>query len=453
MELVTAGRVVAVTIHASSGQDGGEWTAGEAWPVHLSLGVTVRAPDVFFVAPHLDSGLSVDAFLIQQFDALDESTVTIEGDPNPDGGYVHIGIPVGGESLTDVFDVGIADYKSDSLAGLTPLPVVVSHAWIQANAAAVWVGPYGALTVGPNPVHVGTWDGRVSRTGGGAVGLACQGLPWAPAYVADVGGAPLQIDSQTTGISAGDDCQLTLEHGPTIGRSPDGGYNSCPSDISDEGGIVIGGAASATLGSQSEPATIQCQRGSGITLGQSLSGRAPSVYFIGTIKNIACFGLNVHAGYAAAYATDLSYCNTAVWAADSSSVDLSGDLGGVRYFPSNRVFCTSSMETEGGAECGYWGVSGAEELGPDGTGLANFTSSTVRAENVLWSSWDAAADQPPLWVCQDATLEDCTCQSGGCPDGGASHVPLTLGATAVYLAGNPQPFSFDGGGLYDVACQ
>jgi hypothetical protein len=313
------------------------------------------------------------------------------------------------------------------------------------------VGPYGSLTLGPNPVHIGTWDGRVQTLANGA-GLACDGLPWAPGYVVDTGHSTLQIDSQLLGVAVGNYCQATLTHGPTIGRDPDGGYNSCPDRLTDHGGISVVEGGSATIGSPAEPATIQCQRGDGLVVDAMFNTSVPTVYFAGTVRNIACNGLDLQTGRTAVFDTRISYCHTGVWVNAAATADLSGGAFGLTQgIPPSRIFCISHIENEGGAACSNPDQPG--QLSVAGSALANYTSSTVFANNVLWASWDPIAQQPPVWACKDDTVEQCTCQSGDCPDSGPSEIPLAFDTTAVYLVGNPQPFSFDGGGLYNPPCE
>jgi hypothetical protein len=245
---------------------------------------------------------------------------------------------------------------------------------------------------------------------------------------------------------------MRLTNGPRIGRSPDGGYNSCPTQpLSDFDGVEVGPAALVAIGSSNAPALIQCQQGEGII--ETESAPPSFVSFNGAIQNIGCYGLVALGGYLDVVSSSISYCNDGILVGGAqTSVDLSGGYSPVAI-PRTAVSCIASQETEGGnlSDCQYRS-EGMDQVGPSGASIINTGSSTIDAENVLWPRWDPALMEPPTWACDDAGYEECVCQSGGCMDSGVASLYVTQ-ATAVYFVGNANPFDFDGGGEASATCR
>ncbi len=226
---------------------------------------------------------------------------------------------------------------------LDPLPLNVNHAWINGHWAGVNIGPYGSLTLGPSPVRIGSWDGRKNVFGIGG-GLSCEGYPWAPASISDLGISTVEIDAQYSDVEVGDFCQTSLVHGPILGRSPDAGYNSCPVPMYDYFGLGLARHASASLGSPSDPATIQCQYYDGIEISEANDAQ-PLALFTGMIRNAVCYGVEAHAGYVAIFSSDITQSGNGLWIDQTATANLDGF-----YFqsaPSSRISCISVEETEG----------------------------------------------------------------------------------------------------------
>jgi len=467
MQLIDSLRAEDMTVHVSIDGGGGLWSAPEQWPVPLNLGVTLSAPNVHFLAP-ADYNFGVlngvceaelaTAFRVQQFDSQDQATVTLEGEPSGDGGYLYIGIPTGVSPADHDFSVAlddssvlpIEDGDADAgVDGLYPLPLIVRQAWLSATCEDIAVGAGGSLTLGPGPVHLGSWDGRRAVNASQGGGLSCIGEPSRPAQVWDVGEGALQIDSVRIGVALAY-CDATLVNAPSIGRNPDGGINSCPGQpLTDDVGIEVGQSAHLVFGEDSERALVQCQQLAGILVDRGQGAAAPVVAVSGDIRNVGCYGLEAFAGSVDLRGSTVEYCDTGIWVGGNVRLRLGGDPGSDGQ---SIVGCISLRERENapGVQCMDPDIDGV--YGPMGAALVNSGSLTVDAEGVLWPQWDRESRAPPIWECPDGGYTECRCVSGSCIDAGGISL-YEMDTVAVFVEGNLTPFFFDGGGQAPMSCK
>jgi hypothetical protein len=451
MQLILAANANSVVVHAFNSDGSPEWTTDETWPVSLCHGVTLRAPGVYFNDPAAtcqgDTCACTIGFCATACDDSDVLPVALEGDDEVDGGYVNIGIPYpvtdagatpGG---SDSFNVAVTSNPWGNGACACPeldggrqitqsLPLRLSHAWINGAANSILVSA--DLTLGPLPVHVGSWDGRSGVTG--EAGLLCANFEGLPIALQDEGSHVLQVDSQFQyDLSTGPSCTTSLTKAPSFGLAPDGGgFETC-------GGLDYIGAwlsGPSVIGSLEEPASIQCQTYAGIQMNDS----SPNVSFTGRITSNACFGALVDVGHLALLATHIDHASTGVLVNGTGQVDLSGTSVTPQPAP-NELSCYEQTHPP----CKDW----IYPLLSPVAGLVNATTATVDARNVSWAVWDVDAGQPPAWSCADTDFQSCTCSGSGCADGGSSP---PVGATAVSLSSNPHPFDFSGGSQSMTTC-
>jgi len=439
MAIIGAGRTTGVVVHAYLSDGRGDWPVQESWPVSLYLGVKVEAPDIFFNYPQ--GGDTSTAFTIYQWDPEDTSQVVLEGAEQADGGYLHIGIPIDGGPWGPITTVapnfanavlngwGINLQRDDGGPILRALPLQLSHLWLNGNLAAIALGTGGALTVGPLPVHVGSWQQQANV--GGNYGILCSSDPGQPSTIADVGPNVLQIDGQTSAVVFKQGCIATLLHSPSIGFQPDGGAAGCPISIDGTGVTVQLGEV--TFGSLVEPATIQCQGINGLKLGGGF------LSFVGDIINSNCAGAEVDDGLLNIEGTHFVRNFIGVWANGTGMAYIDGASTGPTTFQ-----CTAS--NEGGSyppihRC-FDQVANLPTA-PSGVAVANTTTSSSLYLNAIgWPHWDIDAGQPQVWRCIDRTYGSCTCTGPLCPDGGAQ--PLPDEADFVYLSTNSAELPYQG---------
>jgi len=432
MAAIGAGRTLGVTIHAYLSDGGADWPAPESWPISLYLGVKLEASEVYFNYP--PSGDTSTAFTIYQWDSEDTSQVVLEGSEQVDGGYLHIGIPVDGgpwgsvNTIAPNFAYAIRNgWGVNAQPAHNPVPLQLSHLWIDGQINGISLGSGGALTLGPLPVHVGTW-GQQANVAGNA-GLVCSADPGFPSTISDVGANVLQIDGQVNGALFRQGCIATLLHAPSIGFQPDGGPSGCPSSIDGFGVTVENGEVH--IGSIFEPATIQCQGIDGLDLAGGM------LSFVGTIQNSNCVGAEVAAGLLNIEGTQFLRNFIGVWVNGTGMANITGAVTDV---PVPTTFqCIDS--SEGGPYPPLHACPDRTDnipSAPSGAAVANTTAySSIYLSEIGWPHWDGDAGLQ-AWRCTDKTYAACTCSGSDCPDGGAQRLPDHT--DFAYLSTNFAPF-------------
>ena len=450
-QMIGAVRAESVTIHALNGDHSLVWNAPEAWPVTLSLGTHLEAPDIYFV--YYDGG-GPFAFCASAWDADDSLEVAITGAEVPDGGLLHVQVPPDGNypdyalMFTAAIAAGNQTFGPNCAIpdGGATVPVRVSNVWVNGEMEGIFLGPGGALTLGPYPVWVGGQGANLGQLAG-SYGLFCRGGLANPSSIQDVGTQVLHVDSYAQDLSVESYCSVSLTHGPIFGLAPDGGINTCSSPVNDVTAVEVGYHAFAELGSAEEPATIQCQQQDGIDIPRGVDS---PVIFQGTIRNCVCYASQVHGGTLYLVGSQITYDWGGIWVADEGSVDLTGVEEGTNRVYGSDLACNTGLENENRYNtCPDSASPGL--FGPYGAALINTSSSaTVNAENLLWNVWDPDAGMPQVWSCVDpVALTGCTCHGPGCvPDAG----PFPAYISALYLEGNPHPFDFADGGLSPRNC-
>jgi hypothetical protein len=402
------------------------------------------APGISFNPP---KGSCVSGFCSLACDNADSLPVVLEGDEDPDGGYLEIGIVTedGGTTFFDTVFSSPDTYQTqcpvcqlpDGGTLGRPVPLRISHAWLSGSDKAIDIGPGADVTLGPLPVHIGSWNGRTHQVG--TDGIDCGGAVDQPAHLRDEGSQTLQIDSQG-GVDLGVEpyCSAVLTHSPRFGLQSDGGWNRCSER--DFIGVYVEG--DAILGGQDEPALIECQFHSGIMMPYF----NPSAVFTGEIRNIGCFGVLADVGQLALYQSRIDHSHTGIWIGGPALVDLSG----ATVMPAGAWNDLTCSDREYQPAACYDDTVGAGSFSPGGAVVNATATTTANLQNVAWPVWDADAGAPQIWTCTDDSWAECTCTGPQCPDSGPQVIPSTAGL--VTITANTSPFILDGGAQSGNPC-
>jgi hypothetical protein len=421
MKLIAASSATGTTLSVSwNGASGvrADWApaGGETYPVHLGLGVTLKAPGIFFAPPPAGFGQQIDVFDVYSYGGSDTARVTIEGDPAVD--YVFIGF--------DSLQTNLLSTGSAVNAGVgSAVPLTLTKVWMNGQAEALNLGPGANVRLGPDPVIIGSGASTPNPFPGvssGGSGITCQGSAAARATLQDdpAGTQVLQIDSQAEFHFGGgamvlsDNCDVSLTQGPTFGPPP-----PCAASKLDGEGILLNGSSTLSLGH----AAIQCLYNHGIDLGEAFSGGgSPSLALDSTlIQFTGQAGLKVAGGSVGPVKNSTVYhCRFGATLAfgATGSIDLSG--GG------NVVTCSTSTES---------GAFGQPTV--PGINIWNQSADLgINAANLLWE-----VAPPALWSCSDDpstnAVTTCTCVSGTCS--GTDVVPPDQADAVSYSSSTAAP--------------
>jgi hypothetical protein len=440
MATISDGGTVGVQIHAYLSDGGVVWpNSHETWPVHLGFGVSVTAPDVLFSPPDLGNNepRNYDVFQVYPYSSTDVQEVTIQGDPNDVTKLVRLGLPLDAGLTSPVLS---AIENGPALTALTGLPLRISNAWLQGQETTLVIGSMASATIGPLPVHIGSFFGRLP--GGGVTGIACSF-----ATVQDTGHESLQIDSHEYDILASYGCSMSLVHGPSLGFRPDGGFMSCPA-MRDGYGLSVGGSSTVAIGSFSEPAELHCFRNDAIDMGNGGPGStppfaSPSVTFLGHESNAACRGASIAGGSFTTLSSTIAYNQVGIWVFDLGALLL--DSFGV--VAPTQISCNSLLENPA-QDCSI--VAGMVPPYSGNVAISNSPSNSDLNE-VVWNHWDDDAGTPQVWTCYDVHSLQCSCEGPDCPssatDGGRTTLPASPEPDVIYqgAAVDSGPFIFTGG--------
>jgi hypothetical protein len=385
----------------------------ETYPVHLGMGVTLKAPGIFFTPP-AGTTPAVDVFDVFAYNAADTGRVTIEGDPAVD--YVYLGIDATQSNLTTTavaVNAGIG----------TAVPITLTNVWMNAQSESLNLGAGANVTLGPDPVIVGSGANTgkpLTAVTAPKTGILCQGSATSRATLQDDpnGTAILQMDSQgqmdiTNGQLNGvlkevDNCDVVLTQQPVFG-SP----SPCPSPKVDGEGILVDGSSTLSL----TGAAIQCFFVHGIDVGDNPSQvGTESVQLDSTvIQFTGKTALKVNAGTIGPVTNSSVYhCRFGVIVQGFGSADLSG--GG------NILACNTNQEPGGYGPAGAVGVDAWNQS----------AAGSLNAANVNW-----AENPPGLWSCTDpangTSANNCTCVQGTCS---GTNIPVPDSSDAVYVKAN-----------------
>jgi hypothetical protein len=192
MALIQDAGVTDVEIRASN-SDGSElWTAPEVWPLTLSNGVTLTAPNLLFNPTTPDQLGNMVAFNLNYLlPGEPDLEVTIQGDPFNAGSFIMIGLPTNDAGMSPATIAILNSYSGGRR-------LRVSNAWIHDHGTGISLGQGATLTLGPLPVTIGTRDGLadIGLFGYGGEGI----LAYGSNAISDEGTSTLQIDSHGTEI-------------------------------------------------------------------------------------------------------------------------------------------------------------------------------------------------------------------------------------------------------------
>ena len=369
MANVVAAGQSSVTLEASLAAGTTDWGAPESWPITLSNGVTLHAPDIFFAG----SG-SNDLFLTSG--AL--LTVTIQGDL---GHPVNVGLNSQYQASSTAHALTVAGGSSLLLQDVW----VGGQVGIEVGTAGVAAGH---LNLGPDPVVIGS----LARSLKGTVGISCQGQnALAQSTISDsAGGAGpvLEVEAQSQeGLLVGDFCTVTLTQTPTFGPTPVMG--TCPpAPRRDQVGVSVLGASQVNLTN----AILQCQNKDGIDLAAGDSNGAPNVTLSSsTLSHNGCVGLQAAGGIAALSGTSVVTLNHYGVVAANGSVTLNGGLGA----GTTTIACNSASEP------------GACQSDPNTIDVWQQGSGDLNANGVTWAN-----TAPPLVYTCSPNLASCTWNDG-----------------------------------------
>ncbi len=418
MALIDASQAKNVSIDASLGGQGGDWPAGETYPMKLGWGAELVAPGVYF----LDRlGLNQEIIDIAPYSASD--TVGYASIVGGAGNQIGIGLSAAHTNqLTDVAGVRVEKgqtlYIADALLNSSALGA----------SAAIVVAAGGNLVLGEDQpaaimgtVNIGNDDNRLSSAGWN--GIVCETANSTGCTITD---APLGSQSsiiiqgqQNADISAVDFASITLTSAPLIGVAPaGGGFNECPVpstpataisptgkpdvSISNGGAVLLQGQATMTF----ENGTVQCISGDGFQLLKSQNGDGtPTLTLINaTIQNTE-EAVYVSAGKATISGSTIQFnYNGVKQTGDGTNlvtIDLSvAGTDGVL----NTVVWSDGMESINA-------VKGSTSI--PGINVLNDTTATLNASNVAWDT-----SGPDVFSCDAATLATCTCVSSPCSNTG-----------------------------------
>jgi hypothetical protein len=431
MQLVRALGVPGFDLVVAGSADGTDidWVAPELWPIRLSLGVTLIAPNVHFVPP---SGSPSTAFVINSTAPSDTARIQILGQP---GAPVVVGIDVAGRNLQST---SIAIDDGDTENGGHNLPLVLQDVWLNATQVGLRIGPGADVSVG-NTVAIGST--YVSYLAGqttpvkGSTGILCAGNSNALASLSALvpSYSTLTVDSQTTrDIDAEGNCLMSLNV-VTLGVAPayPGGIGSCASKADSTGLYVLG---SSQIGISD--LTVQCMDGWGSYVLGTDAGTPVVTATYGAFQNCGCGGVYLAGGAELAAQVYIHACQIGLQI-DDDWRHIPGNFQPGSY---SSIGCNSSAEPSDLCRT---------RAGMD---LLNSTSaSSADARGLAWDRWsDAGTTQ--VWACTDTAFTSCACTGPFCPAGTAR--PLVDKADAVYLQSNtaPQPFDFQGGSADYGSC-
>jgi hypothetical protein len=408
MQLVAAARAANVTLRASIGDAGGDWTALELFPVVLGWNVELSAPGVFFYDPfdELETFDIDSAAYGQGGDA--GGRVSIVGAP---GVPVFIGRNLAGQHSRDPSILQVetgntlylanADLESNAIFQTTALTVEAGAGLVvgQDNAGAVT----GTVVIGNALGHVTTdgWNGIVCVTDLDAgSGGGCD--------VRDVAmdGTSLVIEGQNNwGLFASDFSTVSLTSAPVFGVAPSAtGFGTCPSKrdatASSSSAILLAGTGRLTLGG----ATLQCIAGDGIDLVASSTGSPQLTLSGSTLQNIGGAALYAVAGAAKVSSSTFQYNYFGAWQDGQATID----LGAATPQQGNTAICCDEREAT---------TPEARAIGVCVVNTSTF-GAELQARNVAWDSagpdiFSCIPDRndPPRDL---ANCHDFTCQSATC---------------------------------------
>jgi hypothetical protein len=442
MATIADGGTVDIQIHAYLSDGGAVWHAPEAWPIHLGLGVTLTAPDVWFSPSPSGSFVGLDVFGVYPYSPTDGSRVTIQGDPLDAGHFIVIGLPLdAGTSSHSTVLSAVGDPPFASV--FSGLPLQLSNVWLQGDTYTFVAGYEAIVTLGPLPVHLG------SLLGAYPVHEAEEGIDCYFATIQDIGSQVLQIDSQGFDIYAHYGCSILLSHGPSLGLKPDAiGFGTCAAK---RDGTAIGAVANSTVtvGSLLEPAELHCFSEAALSLSNGDTGvipplSSPSVTLFGNESNSDCFGAAIAGGSLTAISSTFKFNRAGLWAFNSGVLLLDSFTSFMLNNPT-QVLCNTVAENPL-APCLYDTFAAR----PYNANVAITNGATVAAvdlNDVAWTHWDADAGAPQVWTCYDDAYQSCACTGPGCLDAGLQAINETTQADVIYQGGasDAGPFVFGSG--------
>jgi len=417
MALIDASQAKNVTINASLTGVGGDWPAGETYPIKLGWGAELSAPGVYFLDRN---GANKEIIDVAQYSAND--TIGYASIVGGAANQVGIGLSAAhNNQLTDSAGVRIEASQTLYIANalLNSSAIGTSTAIVVAAGASLVLGEdqpaaiLGTVTIGnsDNKFFGDGWDGIDCETANS------QGCTITDAPLSGQSSVIIQ-GQQDADISALDFASITLTSAPVIGLSPgDGGFDECPTstlstagsasgkpDVASSRGaaVVLQGQATMTF----ENGTVQCISGAGFELMQSLNkdGNPTLTLATTTIQNTEQ-AVYVSAGTATISGSTIQFnYNGVKQTSDGTNVgtvDLSGagtDAG------VNTVVCSDGMESINA-------VNGSTTI--PGINVLNDTTATLNASDVAWDT-----SGPDLFSCDAATLATCTCEISSCTNGG-----------------------------------
>jgi hypothetical protein len=390
------------TLFATVGGVGGDWTGTETWPVQLSLGVTLHAPDIFF-APRGQTG----AFVLQSSGPADQSTVTIEGDSTTST-YCYVGFDSKG-AHSDGTTVAV----DDSLGPNRALPLALNWVWMNGSQTGLDIGPGATVTAtvqagGALSTNlVGGFPGTAA-TPSGTTGIHCRGQFGFPATF----GGEITVSHQSTDVMAEDSCSATFN------LSSFGG--DCASKT-DDTGISLSGSASVTLFISG----VSCVRGDGILLA---SGSPSFSTNVADISNCGCAGVHVMAGTASLFWATVNHNHYGVIQETGGSFSVDPKAA------ASRITCSTNLEP---------GTCYGD--GNPGVDVWNHSSTALGATDTQWDH-----PIPPVLTCSDQFVT-CSCSSdAGC--GGVSFdgtdvaiTPDSNDDSGTVDTSQPDPIAWGGG--------
>ena len=428
MALIDSAQAQNVTINASVGGAGGDWTSNEIYPVALGWGVELNAPGVFFYdAPGPNGKNRVATFDIKLYSANDTAGyASIVGSAKAPVG---IGMDSANDQTDDVSAIQVEDKNKLFIANAS---VNGSIGNIHSQQAILLVAG-ATLTVGQDQsagvtgtVQVGNALGSKATDGYQGIVCATDGVSGCTINdAALVGQSSLIIQGQhQTDLLADDLATINLTSSPVIGVPPKAtGFKQCKQKSDGIGNIAVqvSGLSTVTFNN----GTIQCIGGAGMQLQATKKG-APTVSIDSSLIQNTETGISALGGTVTVTNSTVNFNYVGVQQSDdgagnSGSIDLSG--GG------NTVVCSSNGESSQSAKS-------------PGISVSNASSGALKASNVAWDT-----SGPDYYDCDYPGFTSCTCNNTSCTVSAGSD-----GMDAVEDSTNKGGVTTTGNTLSSITC-
>jgi hypothetical protein len=397
MALIDAAQAQNVTINATVNGGGGDWPAGDTYPIRLGWGVELNAPGVFFLDP---KSTGVNSILDINFYSKNDTVgyASIVGSAKS-----QVGVGMDSANMTQTFDTASIAVEAGNKLYIANASVNSSASNAGAREAFLVQGG-GTLVLGNDQsgaitgtVNIGNALGQKATDGFQGITCATDVKNLVGCTVMDVSlGGPSAVviqGQEDWAISADDFASISLTANPVIGIPPSGaGFGNCPqkadAQISGDPAVLLTGSATMTFNN----GFVQCLTGTGFFLQTSPNGNGNPTLNIdsSTIQNTD-LGISAQAGTATVTNTAINFnYNGVLQATDGTNngkVDLSG--GG------NAVICSSNKESSQGNNS-------------PGIDVYNTSTASLPADNVAWDT-----SGPDYFSC-DPAFQSCVCNLASC---------------------------------------